>query len=182
MGLIIQLVIFLHVQTPYTLPITGAFWFFFFITKRYKPLLITSILLLFFDLDFIWSLPDYLADPFRNLIAPFRYIADEILAFLAGIWGILQTLPTILRGDSVVDSWNMIVEQGAGHDQQLLDTTKEYIKTANMPDVAYYEDYVSTSLFGPKRKFLIVSHRRYKDYKMYISARNFGAHLDIGWF
>src|SRR4051794_24610521 len=27
-----------------------------------------------------------------------------------------------------------------------------------------------------------MSDRRYKDYKMYISARNFGAHLDIGWF
>jgi hypothetical protein len=178
----IKILILLHFLTLYTLPIIGAFWLFFFFTKRYKPLLITSVLLLILDLDFILNLPQYLSDPFPNLIQPFRYIYDEIFAFLVGLWGILQTLPIILKGDSVVDSWSMIVEQGAGHDQRLLDTTQEYIKESRMPNVDCYQEYVANALFGTKRNCLIVAHRMYRDYKMYITARNFGAHLDVSWF
>jgi hypothetical protein len=41
---------------------------------------------------------------------------------------------------------------------------------------------VSTSYFGQKREFLMFYNLMHQDYKMYISARNIGTHLDVSWF
>jgi hypothetical protein len=72
--------------------------------------------------------------------------------------------------------------QGAGKDTWILDTTQKFILEAKIPDAACYQKYVQTSFMSPQRNCLIVSHIMHQDYKMYIFARNFGTHLDIGWF
>jgi hypothetical protein len=51
-----------------------------------------------------------------------------------------------------------------------------------MPGVATKRENVAIELFGEKRPFLIVSNVRYKEYKMYINARDFGTNLDVSWY
>jgi hypothetical protein len=88
-----------------------------------------------------------------------------------------------LRGEKVMDKWATIVENGAGRDKWVLDTSEEYIKNSNMPGVWCGQSEVSLSgVFSPKRPFLLLYHSGLKAYRMYIGARDFGAHLDVSWF
>jgi len=93
---------------------------------------------------------------------------------------------TSIRRETVVDSWNSVVMNGAGRDKWALDTIDQAIKDANIPEFKCELMDVSTGglggLMGKKRDFLVVTHRRLRDYRMYICARDFGAHLDVSWF
>jgi hypothetical protein len=91
-------------------------------------------------------------------------------------------MPVSLSREKVIDNWNMIIEQAAGRDKWVLDTTETFIQEANMPDVVFKQDQVTTGLFGAKRLFLLVDHRHLKEYHMYIGARDFGTNLDVCWF
>jgi hypothetical protein len=102
------------------------------------------------------------------------------------IWGIIRSVQglsvTILRSDAVLDSWKYIVEQGAGRGDFVLNTTERLLIDARMPGVGTRQEPVAMELFGEKRPFLIVSNTKHKEYKMYISARDFGANLDVSWY
>ena len=170
----------------YTLPITTIFLFVFYFRKKYVPFYIATALLLLFNIQFISALPIYLGDFFSfQFFNYFIAISGQLFYFLIGVWALVQSfrdLFVILKGESVVDSWNFIVEQGAGKDRWILDTTQKLILEAKIPDAACYQKYVKASFMSPERNCLIVSHIRLSDYKMYIFARNYGTHLDIGWF
>ena len=102
----------------------------------------------------------------------------QVVSLAAGIWGIIRSVKglmvTILRSDSVVDSWNRVVEEGAGKGDYVLGTVESMIIDAHMPGVATRKENVAIELFGEKRPFLIVQNLRHKEYKMYINARDFG--------
>jgi hypothetical protein len=172
---------FLYNWAGWILPITTIFLFTFYFTKRYKPFYITTILLLFFNINFIMVIPTYI----MNLFFYIPFFWDQFIFFLIGIWALVQSLRDfriILKGESVVDQWNMLIEQAAGKGKELLDATERFIKEARMPNTACFQDYVSTSFFGYKREFLMFYNLMHQDYKMYISARNIGTHLDVSWF
>jgi hypothetical protein len=82
-----------------------------------------------------------------------------------------------VRNMKVIDSWNMIVEQGAGKVQWVLDTTETIIKEAEMPDI-----YCGQRSAGAGQHYLLVGHNELADYQMFIFVRDFGAHLDVSWF
>jgi hypothetical protein len=170
----------------YTLLITTICLFIFYFTKKYKPFYIATALLLLFNIDFIMGLPYHFEAVFFHFyFGALGFSWPEIVYFLIGLWAVVRSfkdLFVILKGESVVESWNFIVEQGAGKDKWILDTTQKLILEAKIPDAACYQKYVKASFMSPERNSLIVSHIRLTDYKMYIFARNFGTHLDIGWF
>lgn len=84
--------------------------------------------------------------------------------------------------EKVIDNWNTVIPDAAGKNTWVLDTTEAFIKDSHMPHVGCRQDEVSTGLFSAKRTFLLVGHYELKEYCMYIGARDFGAHLDVGWF
>lgn len=84
--------------------------------------------------------------------------------------------------EKVIDNWNIIIEQAAGRDKWVLDTTENFIKETNMPNIGCRQNEVTTGMFSAKRTFLLVGHRALKEYTMYIGARDFGTALDVGWF
>ena len=91
-------------------------------------------------------------------------------------------MPFVMKKEKVIDNWNMIIEGGAGREKWVLDTVETFIKEANMPNVNCKQDQVSTGMFSTKRTFLLVAQRNLREYCMYIFAREFGSHLDVGWF
>src|SRR5262245_39473731 len=87
-----------------------------------------------------------------------------------------------IRHDSVADSWNTLVHNGAGHDKWLLDTVEGMIREAQMPGVTTGQTDISGGMFSERRKFLVVNYARLRDYRLYISARDFGTNLDVSWY
>ena len=87
-----------------------------------------------------------------------------------------------IRHEAVVDNWNVIIEQGAGRGHTLLTTVEQQIKESNLPNVSSGMHDVSGGLFGAKRRFLCVNHTHLRDYRIYIGARDYGTHLDVGWY
>jgi hypothetical protein len=87
-----------------------------------------------------------------------------------------------IRHEAVVDNWSVIVSGGAGHGQNVLNNIEQEIKEANMPNVTTGQQDISGGIFGSKRKFLCVNHNHLRDYRIYIGARDYGTHLDVGWY
>ena len=82
-----------------------------------------------------------------------------------------------LSKEKVAQKWNYIVEGGAGRGKWVIDTTKEFIHEANIPGVFMEEADVSMGMFREKRPFLVTGLNAHRDYRMFISARDFGVHL-----
>jgi hypothetical protein len=165
-----------------SLTLFGLILVFYF--KQYIPLLFLSILLFFFNIFTILDLP--------MVILQFPYIPKDyhlfikIVSIFVGIWGffrgIKEVKTMVLDNERVIDSYNYMVENGAGREQWVFDTTEQLIKDAHMPGVYTEQKDVTPGFLGEKRKFLVIRHRRYKEYHMFIGARSFGEHLDGGWF
>jgi hypothetical protein len=155
-----------------------------FFNGWYVPMLISSILLLFFNIFFIVVLPFL---PFELFSTTFDlYFLLQMVSVIIGIWGLTRSFKEVktmvLDNERVLDSYNYLVEQGAGREQWVLDTTEQTIKDARIPGVYTEQKDVSSVFLGDKRKFLVVRHAKYNEYHMFMGARSFGEHLDCGWF
>jgi len=143
-----------------------------------------SLLLLFFNMFFILELPVF---PFQFFYANKDYsLFIRIVSLIVGVWGLIRSIrevkTMILDNERVIESFNFIVEQGGGREQWVLGTTERFIIDSNMPGIITEQKDVSPGFLGEKRKFLVVRHAKYREYRMFIGARSFGEHLDASWF
>jgi hypothetical protein len=162
-------------------------WGFFYFKQQDIPLLIVSGLLLFLTKDLILLLPRLVLEMVSTAGSNLDFFTVlAIVSIVGGVGGIIHSVKglmvTILRSDAVLDSWKYIVEQGAGRGDFVLGTTERLVIDAHMPGVTTNKEPVAIELFGEKRPFLIVTNTKHKEYKMYISARDFGANLDVSWY
>ena len=162
-------------------------WGFFYVKQQDIPLLIVSGLLLFLTKDLIVHLPRVLLEIVSTGGASLDvFTVLAIVSIVGGVGGVIHSvrglMVTILRSDAVLDSWKYIVDQGAGRGDFVLGTTERLVIDAHMPQVTTSQEPVAMELFGEKRPFLIVTNTKHKEYKMYISARDFGANLDVSWY
>jgi hypothetical protein len=167
-----------------TIP-TLLVWFYFFFRQRDIPLLIVSILLLFFNAKIFLNIA-YVVQTLMTYGTDSPYFGVGLPGIIAGILGIIRSVKglmvTVLRSDAVLDSWKYIVEQGAGRGDFVLGTIERFVIDAHMPGVTSRQEPIAIELFGEKRPFLIVTNTKHKEYKMYISARDFGTNLDVSWY
>jgi hypothetical protein len=91
-------------------------------------------------------------------------------------------MTTNIRREAIVDSWGTIIEQGAGKDKRLMDDIARLINEAQMPQVTLTRDDCTVGMFGTKRDFLILKHNIYREYRMFLGARDYGTSLDASWF
>ena len=91
-----------------------------------------------------------------------------------------------IKQDRILDNWVTVVDNGAGYSGRVYDKTDMFLAEAQLPGVTWKREDVSTGLLegllGKTRDFLVVSHRGLKEYGMYLSSRDYGQHLDCGWF
>jgi hypothetical protein len=155
-----------------------------FFNGWYVPMLIASILLLFCNIFFILNILIFL--PLHLYLISDLTFWLQMVSVIIGIWGLTRSFKEVktmvLDNERVLDSYNYLVEQGAGREQWILDTTEQAIKDARIPGVYTEQKDVSSVFLGDKRKFLVVRHAKYKEYHMFMGARSFGEHLDCGWF
>jgi hypothetical protein len=87
-----------------------------------------------------------------------------------------------LRREKIVDQWFVLVEGAAGKGQWVMDKTEQAIKEYAAPGVECQRELVSTGTFSEKREFLMVAHKKLREYAMFIGARDYGRDLDVSWF
>jgi hypothetical protein len=87
-----------------------------------------------------------------------------------------------LKGEIVLDSWDMMVDNGAGRDAWVLERTEQLIKDATAPNITLARSAMSIAMFGAKRDFLVVRHKQLKEYSVYIGAMDYGRDLYVSWY
>jgi hypothetical protein len=167
------------------LSLTLIAFFVLLFRRLYVPLLFVSLLLLFFNLYFILTLPSFFLSFFyTNKDWPY---VIRVFSFIVGIWGLARSIKEVktmvLDNDRVIDSFNYIVEGGGGREDWVLRETERFIIDSNMPGIVTEQKNVAPEFLAlEKRKFLIVRHIKYRQFRMFIGARSFGEHLDASWF
>ncbi len=94
----------------------------------------------------------------------------------------------ILRKEQVYDSWSALIEAAHGKGEEALKDTEAFITASKAPDIVMERREIAPSLvtgmIGKKREFLIIADKtfRLQAYKIYMSARDYGEHLDVSWY
>ena len=94
----------------------------------------------------------------------------------------------ILRKEQVCDDWAALIEAAHGKGEEALKDTEGFITASKAPDIQMERKDMApglvTGMIGKKREFLIVSDKtfRLQPYKIYMSARDYGEHLDVAWY
>lgn len=86
-----------------------------------------------------------------------------------------------LKEETILNEWATLVSDGAGNASFVLDAVQAELRHANVPgDCEWKIEEVksSTWIARVRREFLIVKLDEFKDYRMYIAARDYGVHLD----
>lgn len=91
-----------------------------------------------------------------------------------------------LKDEKLLDSWGVVIEQGCGRGEGLMDTINQHLAHAELPGIAWKTVEAKPSLIkgllGKKRDYLMMTNESLKDYRMYAGVRDYGVHLDISWF
>ncbi len=86
-----------------------------------------------------------------------------------------------LKEQTILNEWNMILDQAAGNANLVLEDIVRRLDESKIPGNCNWEivKIKTEEFFGrAKREFLYVTLEQFSDYHIYISIRDFGAHLD----
>ena len=87
-----------------------------------------------------------------------------------------------LKEETILDQWSMMVDGAANRAQAVLDDVGRRLKAADVPGGCDWEveEVKSSGWFAKvRREFLVVRLERFGDYRMYVAAGEYGAHLDV---
>lgn len=94
----------------------------------------------------------------------------------------------LLRKDQVLDNWAILIEDGQGQANDILQDSECFIKDSKAPSIKMERQDVAPGivrgLMGTTRDFLTVTDQqnfRLKPYQIYINARDYGDNLDVSW-
>jgi hypothetical protein len=91
-----------------------------------------------------------------------------------------------LKDEKLLDSWGVVMENGAGKQDEAVAYVTQRLHCSELPGVAWKKVEVQPGmlkgLFGKRRDYLMITSEALKDYRMYFGARDYGKHLDISWF
>ena len=86
-----------------------------------------------------------------------------------------------LRKVHVVASRSQVVEGGAEHDEELLESIESMLERAALRDVRWLSRPVAlgSPWFARPQPWLVIEHRAFPDIRQYIRSRPLGAHLEL---
>jgi hypothetical protein len=91
-----------------------------------------------------------------------------------------------LKDEKILDTWAVVMEDGAGYADALLQNVQGRLKSSELPGITWgtvdAQPGMLKGLFGKKREYLRIVNEGLKDYRMYLGARDYGRHLDVSWF
>lgn len=91
-----------------------------------------------------------------------------------------------LNDYKVTERWGIVVEGAVGQNEGVMQNIQDLLQASKLPGVKWGKIDAQPSmlkgLFGNKRSYLMVTNEALKDWCMYVSARDYGAHMDVSWF
>ena len=85
-----------------------------------------------------------------------------------------------LKEETIFDQWSMVLDNAAGNEDDLLVDIVTRFKKSEIPGRMTKSEVKSSGWMSKvKRNFLIITNEQFSDYHMYISARDYGVHLDV---
>ncbi|HEV2055946.1 MAG TPA: hypothetical protein VGV06_12345 [Methylomirabilota bacterium] len=91
-----------------------------------------------------------------------------------------------LKSGRIVDEWSTLIEQSQGEAEALLQAIDGRLRKHKAPGLTWRRENIAPGwlkgFFGKRRDFLLLSHKRFKDYLMAISARDYGSNLQVSWY
>ena len=90
-----------------------------------------------------------------------------------------------LKDESILNEWAEMIEGASGQGGALLDGIEARLRKAQIPGDCKWslQEVKSAGLFSRvRREFLIVTTDEFKDYRIYISARDYGIYLEVSRF
>ena len=90
-----------------------------------------------------------------------------------------------LKEENILDQWSTVLEQANGKGQVVINQIQSYLEASRIPGECRWkmeEIQSSAWLSRVKRESLIVTIDQFKDYRQYITVRDYGTHLDVSRF
>ncbi|MFH1681498.1 MAG: hypothetical protein ABIH26_12770 [Candidatus Eisenbacteria bacterium] len=90
-----------------------------------------------------------------------------------------------LKEETILDQWTSLIENAAGHGNEVLEDVQRRLEESKIPgDCTWSVEEVKSSTWVARvrREFLIVRLDEFKDYRIYVAARDYGIHLDVARF
>jgi hypothetical protein len=87
-----------------------------------------------------------------------------------------------LKEETILNEWAAMVDHGSGQSDFIVNEIQKRLEEAKIPgdcDWSVEEVKSSTWFSKVRRDFLIVTLEQFKDYRIYVAARDYGVHLDI---
>ncbi len=114
------------------------------------------------------------------------YITVGVILIIAAV--LLAMMPKVLRNDSVMDTWTVLIADAHGKGDEVLSDTETFIKETKAPAVNIKKKNVVTGmvmgLAGTGRQFLVLTDQRsftLAPYQIFVNARDYGDNLGVSW-
>lgn len=86
----------------------------------------------------------------------------------------------------IVDRHHLLLDGLHGEGPGVIEAIESYLEAAAAPDISWFETTVSPSvvkeLLGKRRDFLVIECKNLKEYRVLVTARDYGTALDVAWF
>ena len=114
------------------------------------------------------------------------YITVGVILIIVAV--LLAMMPKVLRNDSVMDTWTVLIANAQGKGDEVLSDTETFIKETKAPAVNIKRKNVVTGMVmgiaGTGRQFLVLTDERsftLAPYQIFVNARDYGDNLGVSW-
>lgn len=95
-----------------------------------------------------------------------------------------KTYGDALKNAKIKERWSALVEQGAGHAEDIYRQANAYLESVRPPDVEWERRdlHAGGVLTGRRYDFLFSRNKRLKSFHLYLTAYDYGTSLHVAWF
>lgn len=89
-----------------------------------------------------------------------------------------------LKNAKIKERWRALIEQGAGHAEEVYRHANAYLHSVQPPEVEWErrELHAGGLLTGKRYDFLFSRNSRLKNFHLYLTAYDYGTSLHVAWF
>ena len=82
----------------------------------------------------------------------------------------------------ILDSWSVLIEKACGERERIYNAVRKFIEESNIPEISIETVMLTDQYKIREEKYLMISNKKLKDFRMYIGARDYGADLNVSWY
>lgn len=89
-----------------------------------------------------------------------------------------------LKNEKIYEHWEALIADGKGQAESIFNTVERLLEKAEPPEVNFRQQRIRAGgwLSGKTYDFLLVRNRHLKDFRIYLTAYDYGTSLHVAWF